>query len=116
MTHRQRKQPPRLPCSSDRRYTSFKELGVASPQLEGFETDDIHNNGNGNGTTKEERTAPNAKYSVKAQAQAQAQGGGAGKKQETRKERGKGEEGRARSGSMRLVEWIMRTRSASSAP
>ena len=129
MTHRPRRQPPRLPNPSDRRYTSFKELGVASPRLEESETDDdpVHNNHDSipdNHNHKDERSsAPTAAQSAKSKGEAQGGGAGAGKKQETKRKEGvkaeageREEQGRARSGSMRLVEWIMRTRSASSAP
>lgn len=77
-------------------YTSFKDLGLTSPEQDEFE-----NHGN-QGTGLHQEMAEQA---------GKAEGSGG---RET--EIVKGECTRQRSGSMRLMEWFMRLRSSSSPP
>lgn len=96
-------QKPRYPHaqqlqrSEDRSYTSFKEMGIASPEPEEFTKDD-----NDEGTDRNQRTAERA---------GKGEGSGKGERKTM-----KGEGMRQRSGSIRLMEWIMRPKSSSSPP
>lgn len=98
--HTQKPRSPRvqqLKRSEDRKYTSFKELGVLSPRQEEFEDD-----GNSEETgSNEERADQDGK----------AEGSGR-RENETMK----GEGTRQRSSSMRVMEWLMRPKISSSPP
>lgn len=100
MTHQTQQKrssrPQQLKGSEHRFYTSFKDLGLASPEQDEFE-----NHGN-QGTGLHQEMAEQA---------GKAEGSG-GKETEIVK----GEITRQRSGSMRLMEWFMRLRSSSSPP
>lgn len=100
MTHqRQQKRssrPQQLKGSEHRFYTSFKDLGLTSPEQDEFES---HGN---QGTGLHQGMAEQA---------GKAEGSG---RRETEIEKGEGT--RQRSGSMRLMEWFMRPRSSSSPP
>ncbi|KAL9133665.1 MAG: hypothetical protein Q9175_005154, partial [Cornicularia normoerica] len=86
-----------LQRSEDRSYTSFKELGIASPEPEEFTKDN-----NDESTGRNQKTAEQA---------GKGEGFGKGERKTM-----KGEGMRQRSGSIRLMEWIMRPKSCSSPP